>query len=55
MKYLKLITAFNINGGVDIPGIIKIHRRKIDLGNNNVTEELVTENNAIMMYSPLIG
>ena len=33
----------------------KIHRRKIDQGNNNVTEELVTENNAIMMYSPLIG
>ena len=29
MKYLKLITAFNINGGVDIPGIIKFIDEKL--------------------------
>lgn len=32
----------------------KIWRRTTNLVDNNTTEELVTENNAIMMYSPLL-
>ena len=32
-----------------------IRRRKINTDDNSISEELIAENNAIMMYSPLIG